>query len=96
MRSIERDRKKAGIVSGIRHVNSNYRAGSCPPFDGFFKQRAFTIANIVGNCSPQYLQVYLDFSDPSYNTWFAPPPCFAQRACTNAKTEGKPIPQYLQ
>jgi len=96
MQSVERDGKKAGIVSGVGHRNFNYRAGSWPPLEGLLTQRAFTIANIVGNCSPQYLQVYLDFSEPSYSTWFAPPPCFAQRACTSAKTEGKAIPQYLQ
>ena len=47
--------------------NRFYIAGSCR-FVGLFEHEELVSEEMVGNFAPQCLQVYCDFSDPSYNS----------------------------
>lgn len=79
-----------------------YNAGEWLPLLlplGWYVQVAPVITRIEENFFPQYLQVYDDFSVPSYNLWrplLGPSGWRGHVAEVNRRTSGNLCPQYSQ
>lgn len=79
-----------------------YNEGACFPLPGPFGcrvQPALVKLDKLDESVPQYLQVYLDFSLPSYNLCFPLPGpfgCLVQPALVNEDTLDAFVPQYSQ
>ena len=80
----------------------DYKAGACFPLPAPFGCREHeleVILEIEDECVPQYLQVYWDFSLPSYNECFplpAPFGCLEQGLDVKLDTLDEDVPQYWQ
>jgi len=79
-----------------------YNAGACFPLQnpfGCFEQELDVNEDNVENCCPQYLQVYLVFSVPSYSLCFPlqnPLGCFEHELDVSEETLENFCPQYSQ
>jgi hypothetical protein len=77
-----------------------YKAGSCLPLllpKGCLGQCAPVRLEMVEALEPQNLQLYFDFSDPSYKACrplFEPSGCLGQCEPVNEEIEEAVIPQY--
>jgi hypothetical protein len=72
----------------------NYKAGECF-FVGLFEQELAVSDKILGYFAPQNLQVYCDFSAPSYNSCFLLG-LLEQELTVNELTLGYFAPQCIQ
>ena len=72
-----------------------YSAGECV-LCGLLRQGPTVKALIFGYEAPQYLQVYFDFSDPSYNSCFFPYGFRLQGPTVKALIFGYEAPHHLQ
>jgi hypothetical protein len=76
-------------------VYAFYNAGWCF-FEGLFEQE-FAVKFEIEECFiPQYLQVYCDFSLPSYNSCFLPSGFLVQEFAVKFETLECLVPHHLQ